>query len=31
MVEYGCDKCGKTFKQKGHYSISVNNIIFYNS
>jgi len=19
MVEYGCDKCGKTFKQKGHY------------
>ncbi len=20
MVEYGCDKCGKTFKQKGHYT-----------
>ena len=19
MVEYSCEKCGKTFKQKGHY------------
>jgi len=19
MVNYSCDKCGKTFKQKGHY------------
>ena len=19
MVEYSCDKCGKIFKQKGHY------------
>ena len=20
MVEYSCEKCGKTFKQKGHYT-----------
>ena len=24
MVEYTCEKCGKTFKQKGHYTKHLN-------
>ena len=24
MVKYQCDRCGKTFKQKGHYTTHIN-------
>ena len=26
MVKYSCEKCGKEFTQKGHYTVHINKI-----